>query len=85
MAAPSKHLTTTSYAILGLLSLRPWTTYELAEQMQRALGQFWPPRDQRPVRGTQEAGPAFGTTSSNVAALAGPQHNTSAVTAPRRG
>lgn len=37
-----KALTTTSYAILGLLSLRSWTTYELAEQMQRALGQFWP-------------------------------------------
>jgi DNA-binding PadR family transcriptional regulator len=35
-------LTTTSYAVLGLLSLRSWTTYELAEQMQRALGLFWP-------------------------------------------
>ncbi len=35
-------LTTTSYAILGLLALRPWSTYELAEQMQRALGLFWP-------------------------------------------
>ena len=35
-------LTTTSYAVLGLLALRPWTTYELAQQMQRALGQFWP-------------------------------------------
>lgn len=35
-------LTTTSYAILGLLSLRSWTTYELAEQMRRSLGQFWP-------------------------------------------
>ena len=35
-------LTTTSYAILGLLSLRSWTSYELAEQMQRALGLFWP-------------------------------------------
>ena len=35
-------LTTTSYAILGLLSLRSWSTYELAEQMQRALGLFWP-------------------------------------------
>lgn len=41
MATP-RSLTTTSYAILGLLSLRPWTTYELAQQMQRALGQFWP-------------------------------------------
>lgn len=35
-------LTTTSYAILGLLALRPWTTYELAQQMRRALGDFWP-------------------------------------------
>ena len=40
--APKKQLTTTSYAILGLLALRSWTTYELAEQMQRALGEFWP-------------------------------------------
>jgi PadR family transcriptional regulator, regulatory protein AphA len=38
----SGQLTTTSYAVLGLLSLRSWTTYELAEQMQRALGLFWP-------------------------------------------
>ena len=32
----------TSHAILGLLSLRPWTTYELAKQVQRSLGWFWP-------------------------------------------
>lgn len=35
-------LSTTSYAILGLLSLRSWTTYELAKQVQRSLGWFWP-------------------------------------------
>jgi DNA-binding PadR family transcriptional regulator len=35
-------LTTTSYAILGLLAIQPWTTYELAQQMRHALGQFWP-------------------------------------------
>jgi PadR family transcriptional regulator AphA len=35
-------LTATSYAILGLLAIKPWTTYELAQQMRRALGQFWP-------------------------------------------
>ncbi|MGZ4688355.1 MAG: helix-turn-helix transcriptional regulator [Acidimicrobiia bacterium] len=35
-------LTPTSYAILGLLAVKPWTTYELARQMDRALGQFWP-------------------------------------------
>lgn len=41
-AEPTPPLTTTSYAILGLLALRPWATYELAQQMKRALGQFWP-------------------------------------------
>jgi PadR family transcriptional regulator, regulatory protein AphA len=35
-------LTPTSYAILGLLAIRPWSTYELAQQMERALGSFWP-------------------------------------------
>ena len=35
-------LTTTSQAILGLLALRSWTTYELAKQVQRSLGWFWP-------------------------------------------
>ena len=34
--------TTTSQAILGLLALRTWTTYELAKQVQRSLGWFWP-------------------------------------------
>jgi DNA-binding PadR family transcriptional regulator len=34
--------TTTSYALLGLLALRPWTTYELAKQAQRSLRWFWP-------------------------------------------
>ena len=37
-----RDLTTTSYGLLGLLALRSWTTYELAEQMRRALGLFWP-------------------------------------------
>jgi PadR family transcriptional regulator, regulatory protein AphA len=35
-------VSTTSHAILGLLSLRSWTTYELAKQVQRSLGWFWP-------------------------------------------
>ena len=38
----SPELTTTSYAILGLLAVQPWSTYELAQQMDRALGWFWP-------------------------------------------
>src|SRR3954471_9032595 len=35
-------LTTTSYAILGWLDVKPWTTYELARQLQRNLAFFWP-------------------------------------------
>jgi PadR family transcriptional regulator, regulatory protein AphA len=35
-------LTTTSYAILGLLAIRPWTSYELTRQMDRSLGRMWP-------------------------------------------
>ncbi len=34
--------TTTSYAILGLLTVRNWTTYELAQQVRRSLNWFWP-------------------------------------------
>ncbi|HEX5336627.1 MAG TPA: helix-turn-helix transcriptional regulator [Propionicimonas sp.] len=33
---------TTAYALLGLLRLRPWTTYELAKQVHRSLHWFWP-------------------------------------------
>ena len=42
MTTSTKSLTTTSYALLGLLALRPWTTYELAKQAQRSLNWFWP-------------------------------------------
>lgn len=39
-------LSTTSYAILGLLALRPWSGYELAQQVRLSLRHFWP-RTQR--------------------------------------
>lgn len=35
-------LTSTSYAVLGLLAIQPWTTYELTQQMSRSLGRMWP-------------------------------------------
>jgi DNA-binding PadR family transcriptional regulator len=38
----SDDLTTTSYAILGLLAIQDWSTYELAQQMERSLSYFWP-------------------------------------------
>lgn len=37
-----RKLTTTSYAVLGLLAVRPWSSYELIGQMSRALRWFWP-------------------------------------------
>ena len=38
----SPPLTTTSYAVLGLLSVKPWSSYELTQQMDRSLGRVWP-------------------------------------------
>lgn len=35
-------MTTTSYAILGLLAVRPWTTHELVQQVDRSLRRVWP-------------------------------------------
>jgi len=35
-------LSTTSFAILSLLAVSPFSTYELARQMDRSLGRFWP-------------------------------------------
>lgn len=34
--------TPTTHALLGLLAVRPWTAYELTQQMQRALKWAWP-------------------------------------------
>lgn len=42
MSREQPELTTTSYAILGLLALKRWSTYELAKQMRRTLHYFWP-------------------------------------------
>jgi DNA-binding PadR family transcriptional regulator len=39
-SAPS--LTSTSYAILGLLAVKPWTTHELVQQVDRSLRRIWP-------------------------------------------
>lgn len=34
--------TPTTFALLGLLAVRPWTAYELAGQTERSLRYFWP-------------------------------------------
>ena len=38
----SPPLTTTSYAILGLLAVKSWTTHELVLQIDRSLRRIWP-------------------------------------------
>ncbi|HEY7137340.1 MAG TPA: PadR family transcriptional regulator [Acidimicrobiia bacterium] len=35
-------LTTTSFAILGLLNIKPWSAYELTHQAKRSLRYAWP-------------------------------------------
>jgi len=35
-------MSTTSYAILGLLAVKPWTTHELVQQVDRSLRRMWP-------------------------------------------
>jgi DNA-binding PadR family transcriptional regulator len=43
MSRRSAELKTTSYAMLGMLAIRPWSTYELAQHMERGVGRLWPP------------------------------------------
>ena len=33
---------TTSYAVLGMLAVQPWSAYELTKQMRRSLAYCWP-------------------------------------------
>jgi DNA-binding PadR family transcriptional regulator len=42
-----RKLTPTSYAILGLLGLRPWSAYELTKQARRSLHFCWPRAETR--------------------------------------
>lgn len=42
MSELASPLPTTSYAILGMLALRPWSAYELTRQLRRSLDYCWP-------------------------------------------
>ncbi len=42
MSTPAQQLTTTSYAVLGLLCLRDWSAYELVTEMGRGWSDIWP-------------------------------------------
>ncbi len=45
MVPVNERLSTTSYAVLGLLALRSWTGYELTQQSRRSLAHCWPKED----------------------------------------
>jgi PadR family transcriptional regulator AphA len=40
--APRDAMTSTTYAVLGLLCVQPWSAYELTQQMERSLRFMWP-------------------------------------------
>src|SRR4030095_812507 len=42
MSRRADELNTTSFAMLGMLAIRPWSTYELAKTVHRRLGPLWP-------------------------------------------
>ena len=42
MSRGADELNTTSYAMLGMLAIRPWSTYELAKHVDRSLRPLWP-------------------------------------------
>lgn len=42
MSTELPRLTTTTYGVLGLLAVRPHSTYELAKAMGRSVGRAWP-------------------------------------------
>lgn len=58
-------LSATSAALLGLLSLRRWTTYELAQQAQRSLRWFLP-RAERHLYGEAKRLAAAGLATADV-------------------
>jgi DNA-binding PadR family transcriptional regulator len=64
----AKRLTTTSYSLLGLLHLRPFSAYDLTKYMQRsALADLWPRTEAaiyRETRGLAEAGLAHVRTEA---------------------
>ena len=42
MSRRADELNPTSFAMLGMLAIRPWTTYELAKHLDRSLRPMWP-------------------------------------------
>jgi PadR family transcriptional regulator, regulatory protein AphA len=66
MSRPVGELTTTSYALLSHLAMKPWSAYELAVQRQRYFRYFWP-RAQRGLYTELKRLTALGYTDAETA------------------
>ena len=83
MPRPAQELTTTTYAVLGLLCVRPWSAYELTQQMARSMHFIWPRAESGIYREPQKLvrlGYAVAAESS-----AGPQRTKTVYSATRSG
>jgi PadR family transcriptional regulator AphA len=78
-----ENLTPTSFAMLSLLSIQPWTTYELAKQMQRSVQYFWP-RAERKLYDEPKRLVALGLASSRSVATGKRMSNVYEITADGR-
>ena len=76
-------LSSTSYALLGLLSLRSWTTYELAHQAQRSL-RFFFPRAERHLYAEAKRLADAGLATAEVGYTGKRRSTTYAITPPGR-
>lgn len=65
-------MTSTTYAVLGLLCVQPWSAYELARQMARSLRFMWPRAESGIYREPQKLIGLGYATAEEVAACAGP-------------
>jgi PadR family transcriptional regulator, regulatory protein AphA len=61
-------MTTTTYAVLGLLCVQPWSAYELAQQMGRSLRFMWPRAESGIYREPQKLTDLGYATAEEVAA-----------------
>jgi PadR family transcriptional regulator AphA len=78
-----RSLTTTSYALLGQLALRPWAPYALAIEMRRNLRYFWP-RAERGIYAELKRLASRGLATAEVSRVGRRPRTTYAITPPGR-
>lgn len=77
-------MTTSSFAILALLDLRPWSGYELAQQAQRSLRYAWP-KSERLLYSEPKKLVALGYATVDTEELGGRSRNVYTITDEGRG